>query len=786
MTDNIGQISSTSEGRTVLVSSSAQLLVFVFTTSMLISALLLFLVQPMFTKIVLPLLGGSSGVWNTAMVFFQAMLLGGYLYAHVLTRIFAFRNQIMVHGLVMLTSLVFLPIAIPQEWAQPVAGTPVFWLIGLFTVAVGMPFFALSANAPLMQKWFSYTAHEKSSDPYFLYAASNIGSLFSLLSYPVLIEPFFAVSQQTHAWAAGFVLLMATLLASGMVAYRLRKPSTIEDNKAGQEKAVKCVSWKDRVFWTLCALVPSGLMLAVTTHMTANIASAPLLWVLPLAIYLFTFISAFASKPYVSTRFLRLVYLPVAVVMMVSATIHLSRFFGVGMEIIFLLGGFYVITQYCHNRLAEQRPDAESLTEFYFFMSLGGVLGGASIALLAPLLFVNAHEFAIMLFASALVVSGKKANRKVDGKASRKVNGKVDVKPNVTTIGIAVALAVGVLFTLGFLPSFSAESLTRLMMVYAILLLVVQIAFKPFYLKPALYLVVVALLGNSLLVSDKSEIFADRSFFGISRVKADTTPQGKAHIFIHGNTIHNVQLRGEGNERYPLAYYSPEGSFGQAIDAVRNDALRKSGHDKIKVAAVGLGAGALACHAQDGDDWTFYEIDALVEKMARNDRLFSFMEKCGPDMPVEIGDARLTLEKADKGLHDLVIIDAFSSDAVPAHLMTREALDLYRSLIKPGGVIFFHTTNRNLDITSVALNVAKDSGLGSRVIAFRPDSTMKHHDLINASNAVLVGNESDLERMLKTYPDWKSRQGNPKVGVWSDDFTHIMGALLAMYFPNKE
>lgn len=747
--------------------SSTQLIVFAFTTSMLLSALLLFFVQPMFTKMVLPLLGGSSGVWNTAMVFFQAVLLGGYLYAHLLTKFFKFKTQILIHGLIMLYSIIFLPIAVPTDWAQPATGTPVFWVIGLFTVALGMPFFALSANAPLMQKWFSYTFHKKADDPYFLYAASNVGSLLSLLSYPILIEPFFKVSAQSFAWAFGFVVLMIALIMCGLMAYRFKdisKLSSFSMEKPENQDVAKYVKPSDRVFWTLCAMIPSGLMLAVTTHITSNVASAPLLWVLPLALYLLTFINAFAPKPYISTKILSYLFLPIACLMIVSAKLHIANYIGVGLETVLHLIGFFIITQFCHNRLAENRPSAKHLTEFYFFMSLGGVLGGACVALVAPLVFVNSYEYTVMIVASAFVVS---------------ING-FSYKLTKQTVLILSVLFIGALFLLGFGPTIEDGVFSKLLLVYSVSLLVLYMIFNPVYLKRPIWLFSIWALVSSFTVNAGSNIFEDRSFFGISRVTSEQIDEGLVHVFIHGNTVHNSQLRGAANEKHPLSYYAPEGSFGQAIDAVRAD------KGPLKVAAIGLGAGALACHIQKNEDWVFYEIDPLVEKMARDPSLFSFIDKCAPDVPIRIGDARLTLADEAKGKHDLIIVDAFSSDAIPAHLMTMEALALYQSLLKEDGFVFFHTSNRNLDVTSVAINVAEASGYASRSINFKSDKTMKHNSLVTDSIAVMVGKDDSLDRIFTRYPDWKKRKGNPIVGVWSDDFTHILGAYLANYVGKNE
>jgi len=332
--------------RSSFSSYSGYLLITTFTVSMLLSALLLFFVQPMFSKMALPYLGGASGVWNTAMVFFQTMLLLGYLYAHLLSKYFSLIWQIIIHACVVFASTVFLPIAIPEGVAVPQTGTPMFWLIGIFTVALGAPFFALSANAPLLQKWFSYTNHKAAGDPYFLYAASNLGSLLSLLSYPILVEPFFRVTTQSLTWAYGFSVLMICIMICGFLARFFTKHHENSESDEAKPISLKSINWEQRILWIGCATVPSGLMLGVTTHITANIASAPFLWVLPLALYLLTFIFAFATKPFIQTSLLKMIFPFVAIILIVLTNAHVMP------EVLSLcvhLAGFFIITQMCHN-----------------------------------------------------------------------------------------------------------------------------------------------------------------------------------------------------------------------------------------------------------------------------------------------------------------------------------------------------------------------------------------------------------------------------------------------------
>ena len=746
----------TSGVRSGALQKTATLLVFAFTTSMLISALLLFFVQPMFAKIVLPMLGGSPGVWNTAMVFFQAVLLGGYLYAHILTKLFSFRMQIIIHGLVMTASLIFLPIAIPAGWEVPVDGTPVFWLIALFAAALGLPFFALSANAPLMQKWFSYTDHKKASDPYFLYAASNVGSLFSLLSYPVLVEPFLSATTQSSAWAVGFIVLIVCLLSSGVFAYNCRSASVPDEAVETVSELKTVLTVKDRIYWIFCAAIPSAFMLAVTSHMTSNIASTPFLWVLPLAIYLLTFIFAFSSKPVVPTAWLRFLLLPFAVIML--ATSRLNFGLDAATDIAIVLLGFFVVTQMCHNLLAENRPSTSRLTEFYFFMSLGGVIGGASIALLAPALFTYTHEFALIIIASTFLM-GAGANSEAGFRKH-----------------VIITLALLVLITFAISDQFSFGSFlpkAHVLLALMIPLLIYSLSSKAGSLRTTHITMATWLLASSIFAIDKSYIFTDRSFFGISRVSAKQTEHGILHGYYNGNTVHNLQLFTSEGKKYPLSYYLPEGAFGQALEAVRSQ------KNSINVASIGLGAGAMSCHIKEGENWKFFEIDPVVRDLARNTSLFTYVNECAPDVPIIMGDARLTLKDEPTEYYDIIMIDAFSSNAIPAHLVTKEAIELYQSRLKENGFIFFHTSNRNLDVTSVVINTAEANGLSTRSTIFQADSTFRFHEFSSVSEAVMVGNEKALESIFRKNKAWKKTEGNPIVGEWTDDFSHVLGAYLA-------
>ena len=499
-----------------------------FTVSMLLSALLLFFVQPMFAKMALPLLGGSSGVWNTAMVFFQAVLLGGYLYAHLLSKYFPFRIQILLHGLVMSSAMFILPIALPEGWDVPQSGTPTLWLLGLFGVALGAPFFALSANAPLLQKWFSYTNHKSAGDPYFLYAASNAGSLLSLLTYPVLVEPFFRLSGQSFVWAVGFAALILLILGSGYFAERFVSMTALP---VTSEKITKRpLTALRRCAWVGYAILPSSLMLGVTAHLTSNVASAPFLWVMPLALYLLTFIVAFSPRPLISFRSIERVFPFVAAAAIMLISIKVSNFV---IEVIGNLVCFYVIAQMCHNRLAEDRPPSKNLTEFYFFMSLGGVIGGAITALAAPLLLNDVYEYHLMLAVSGLVAIGA-----------------FPAKDRLLReILQAVAVLAGVALFVTFANQMPLLLRNILLLSFAAFILGGVYFFRKLPFRLFIHLLALALLAVSMrqVVSDKSHevIYSGRSFFGVSKVIYNETENGPVAYF--SARQHETQRAVKGN-----------------------------------------------------------------------------------------------------------------------------------------------------------------------------------------------------------------------------------------------
>jgi hypothetical protein len=721
--------------KTIAIASAAfpaRLLLPSYAATLFFSAGLLFLVQPIVTKMVLPRLGGSPAVWNTSMCFFQAMLLGGYFYAHLLATRFERRAQALIHGAVLLAAAAFLPLDLTQATPPP-DSIPALWLIGRLAISVGPPFFAISATAPLLQRWFSRTDHPAAADPYFLYAASNAGSLIALLSYPLLVEPNLPLPAQSRAWSLGLALVAAGIGVCWL-GYRDR-PGTDTATAA----AAVSPTWKARLRWVALAFIPSALLLAVTAHITTDLASAPLFWVIPLALYLLTFIFAFASRPPLPhALMLRLQPFLIIPLVVVSAMLHSIWLLGLHLAL------FFVTAMVCHGELARRRPPAANLTEFYLYVSLGGVLGGIFDALVAPVIFPDIWEYPLLLALSCLVRPAPAAG----GANARRADFYL---PVVLFAGLA-ALIFG-----GDLP---AWVLVAALTLSAVALLQFSERRWRFALGVAACLVVeqVAASGSTLATV--------RSFFGVNRVRL--VEGGTLRVFQHGTTVHGAEYVDPDRATMPLGYYNPAGPFGRFFAALAARSI-----DQVGV--VGLGAGDLACYAKPGETWTFHEIDPAVERIARDPRYFHFLERCGNDPKVILGDARLTLHDVPDGRYDVLVIDAFSSDSIPLHLLTREALALYRRKLAPDGVLLVHISNRYLDLAPVLAALAEDAGMPARHLidlAPPPESAAR----LSAEVVALGQPGHDLD-FLPASAGWRQMAVAPRAALWTDERSDIVSRM---------
>src|SRR6266700_5758089 len=643
-------------------SSRNRLVLVVYTAAIFVSALLLFSVQPLFTKMVLPRLGGSPAVWSVAMVFFQSLLLAGYAYAHLLMQIKNRVVPVVVHLALLVVAFVTLPLGIAGAYGEPPASGYAFWLLGLFVMSIGLPFFALAANNPLLQAWFVRTGHPDGRDPYFLYASSNIGSFLALLSYPFLLEPMFTLHTQNRLWTGGYGVLIVLIAACGVLL--LRSPKLAVVDAQTEEANAPAPSVVTRLRWIFLAAVPSGLLIAVTAHISTDVAAAPLLWVLPLSLYLLTWVVVFQSRPLLPHKWMVMLQ-PVAI-----AGVIVLLAVGGEQNLLLTLGGhqlcFFVIAMACHGELARTRPAAKYLTGFYVALSFGGMVGGLFAGLIAPYAFSWIAEYPILLALAALC--------RPPGGRERFPRWSSWYWPFLAVLAIALIA-----------PAWSGDKVTtwlgehRVWVAGAVGVLSALLALGLQANRWKIFAtVVVALVLIRAYPADDGRVETVRSFFGVHKIVV--TPHGQYHVLMHGTTIHGAE-KFQNNDGTPvtgrpepITYYHRDGGIGQAIAAIRE---RKGA--PLRVAVIGLGSGTLTCAAEPGEDWKFFEIDQAMVDTARDPKYFTYIQVCEPNLEPVIGDARLTFAREPDGIYDLIIVDAYSSDAIPIHLATEEAMEIYKA-----------------------------------------------------------------------------------------------------------
>ena len=748
-----------------------RLVIGLYAVTLLVSAALLFCVQPMFARFVLPLLGGTPAVWNVSMLFFQLALLAGYLYAHWTVRRLGPRRQALLHLVLLLPPLLLLPIGIPDGWTPPQRGDPIPWLLALLAVSVGAPFFVVASTAPLLQRWLAATDHPRAADPYVLYRASNLGSVIGLLGYPALMEPTLRLGQQGRLWAAGYVLLLLLVAGCALALWRF-EPATgaAVDGRAaaaaaldGRAEAVdgeevrRPSLWRG-LWWAGLAFVPSSLMLGVTSFLTTDLAPMPLLWVIPLGLYLASFIAVFtpAGEPAGAHRFAVAAFpsTVLALLLLLGADVR-SPF---SMVMLVHLAVFALVALVCHGRLAADRPHPRHLTGFYLWIALGGALGGVFNALVAPVAFNALTEYPLVLVAACLCLP---ARDRRNGVVARRLD-----------LGVPLLLGLGLLAALLILGGSSNGG--RGLPLHPVAYGLVAIACLFQARRPLRFgLSVAALLAVSSLVATLASdgvLLRDRSFFGVLQVSA--AKDGGYRNLTNGTTLHGAEVVEPGRRPVPITYYSPRGPVG---DVVR--ALHERGRTD-RVAVVGLGAGAMACHSRPGERWTFFEIDPKVERIAGDPRLFTYLRDCQSSAEVVLGDARVSLTREPARRYDLIVLDAFSSDAIPVHLLTREAVELYRSRLADGGVLAFHVSNRFIDLEPVLGDVARATGMTcmDRFDRAPPLREPLATSRISSHWVTLARQAGDLGAVAED-PDWQqcTRGGGRP---WTDDYSNVLTALL--------
>ncbi len=896
-----------------------------FALTLFVSATLLFLVQPMIGKMLLPMLGGTPAVWNTCMVFFQALLLAGYAYAHAATAWLGVRRQAVLHLGVLLLPLFTLGLTVDRSLLDYQFGSPIPGLLLVLLLSVGLPFFVVSTSAPLLQKWFAGTGHPAARDPYFLYGASNLGSMLALFGYPTVVEPNLMLADQRLLWRIGYGALALLTAGCAVCLWRSRPPDKEIRSKADAEVGSLSV-WR-RLRWVALAFVPSSLMLGATTYMTTDIAAIPLLWVLPLGLYLLSFILVFSRLPEGVHR-LMVVLLPYLVMLLVVLLL-MEYPLRIWIKMLVHLAVLFVAAMVCHGELARDRPPTRYLTAFYLWMSLGGVLGGLFNSLIAPLLFNRIVEYPLVLVLACLLtprLAGEKTTSRspswgtgvmglflgagitlllvaaavnpdlelgglADGEGYGLLAGLLAAvvlvgvsawrRPTERAacwldLGLPIALGVLVIgLTLGmnqtrinyglirlithvhdWLPDWTPARLSKLLLVdsedlllfFAFILPVLLCGF--FMKRPVrfgLAIAAVMLASSMCRLFDEEILLRGRSFFGVLQV----TTTGDYHRFEHGTTLHGMQRwRWSGTSpvadtlhplaasdplsaatlltawqdawlhpgRQALTYFHRTGPIGQVFEAYRTWLADRP------IGVIGLGSGTLASYGQPGQQLTFYEIDPLVQRVAYNPAYFTYLSDSlerGVGVDVVLGDARLKLEERARNgppeKYALLVVDAFSSDAIPLHLITREALAIYLANLAEDGLLVFHISNRYLDLEPVLGNLAADAGLTGLL-----DEDLAYRIPAKDSSTwvVLSRREANLDRLLhegrwkrwqaehgwdssaeamfvvSTLPDahgglqsqgavgfalfenlrppWRRLRTRPEVGIWTDDYSNLL------------
>lgn len=742
----------------------------VYSLTLLISAFLLFSIQPLFAKMILPLMGGGPSVWNVSMVFFQAMLLAGYAYAHAIVRFANIRWQTALHILLLVLCGFFLPVAVPENWQPPSGdGFPAGAQLMMMAIAIGGPFFILSASAPLFQHWFTHTNHHHAESPYFLYAISNFGSITALISYPVIIEPLITLSLQKQLWGYGYMTLsLLAIMAAWLVIthYRQSKQPSPDTQKQTQA-AIAPVSWPDRIKWLWLSFLPSSLLLGVTTYITTDVASAPLLWVVPLILYLLTFIIAFshiAHDKYMKPLLIAHAVLLICVLSNFMREItFLNIYYTLAMH--FLL--FFASALLCHTELVKSKPHHKHLTEFYLLMSLGGVLGGIFNALIAPLFFIIALEYPLILglaatarFQSLPEQSWYNFKTQIHSFFKRKEK---------TPWSLWIILAACLLSILAFWTG-PESPLFYSALIFSIMAILIMLFDQRWAFALTATLSISLIYPASSGLKANTLLSIERNYFGTLKVFENT--EDNLRMAMHNTTNHGIQSLLPALEYTPLAYYHHTTPNGDIFSIIRDTPSPQ------KVAILGLGAGGLACYSAPGRHFDFYEIDPAVVRMAENPELFTFLSGCGSPYKIIMGDGRIKISEAADNSYDIIYMDAFSSDAIPIHLITVEALQTYIAKLKDIGFIAVHISNRHLSLGPVLYSTAKELGINalykSSVANNAAKDTLQY--IYSTSYVILTHNQEVINKLRHVY-DWIHYPFDQAPRAWTDDYANILAAL---------
>lgn len=714
-----------------------------YALAVLLSSFLLFLVQPIIAKQIVPWFGGSASVWSACLSFFQLVLLAGYAYSDAVQKITA-RRQSMLHAALLVISLISLPILASADWKPSGDEVPLLRILGLLALTVGLPYFMLSTTGPLIQSWFAreQLSPERAQRAYRLFALSNFGSLLGLVAYPFVIEPFVGIEEQAWIWSGLYVAFVAVVIWVGLravgrassIAQTLPSAATSQSNSATpdhapapeppskvNENAVNNPppGWPDYALWFSLAGTATLLLLAISSHITQNIASIPFLWVMPLSLYLLTFVLAFEGRGgrgwYDRSTYLLPSMLIAA--FMGWGLVAEDGLMGVTEAVPLYLVGLFLVSFFCHGELAAAKPAARYLTRFYFMLALGGAAGGLTVSLLAPVVapFYWELPFGLML---------------VGGLAAWVIMR----EPRPSLLAPIRSL---------FLASAGAS-----------VGIVAYYAYEQY--QTAFY----------------NNIVASRNFYGTLRVNESHYRGLDAPVkrLVHGVILHGLQSTDPKLQGKPTTYYSTASGTGLAIQYLQRTKPREA----IRVGVVGLGVGTLATYGRPGDHYRFYEINDEVIRLAQTE--FTYLEQSAAEISFSLGDARLQLEREAPQQFDLLVIDAFSSDSIPVHLITAEAFEVYRKHLKPDGAVAFHVTNRFLRLSPVVQQIAHNAGYMTKLLSHEPDDEGTNALLASSDYVLVTRNKAMLEDQAMIAAETQIPV-IPGLRLWTDDFNNLLQVL---------
>lgn len=728
---------------------------FLFLGTILLGSFLLFLVQPMVARMALPRLGGAPAVWNSAMLVYQALLLGGYAYAHRLSRETP-QRQAAIHLALLIVAALWLPLGL-ASFVMPADGSPIFWVPWLLVASIGPLFFAVAAQAPLMQRWYGFAGN--AGEPYALYAASNIGSFGGLISYPLLVEPAMPLKAQSWLWTGLYGVLFVAVAACARLLWHGRSDKI--DNRQSASPAT--IGWRRRLTWIVLAAVPSGLMLSTTSHLTTDLMAMPMLWVIPLGLYLLSFSVAFADNRWLA-NVITMVAPPVTLVGAAALFVIWGQAAISGLAIGLTL--LFVIAVALHAEMYRTRPAPEQLTSFYLMMSVGGVIGGFFCAIISPLLFDWTWEHPLFVLIAATLLPQKR----YFSLGEEETFGQRGAYALFLVLGCA-ALAAGI-YGGAKLPL--ETSFLKIGLIVVLMVLGAMVTGK----NAAFALVAAGLMaanGGWYGVERSLSHQRFRSYFGTYTI--EQTDDASVRWLLHGTTMHGMQLRDFPTA--PISYYAPTSGVGLAM----GNATRLYGPNP-SLGVVGLGTGTLACYSRPGQDFRFFEIDPLMIRIARTSKMFSFVDSCNPDAKVVLGDARLTLAATKPHSIDILALDAFSSDSIPMHLMTKEAFEVYKRVLRPNGLLLVHISNRYIDLNPVVAAEARAGGWTGALRFDNPTEDMFNRGIRPSSWIALSQDPGQVQRLTGPLLDkrptgadldhWIKLSPPDGSRLWTDDYASVL------------